>query len=35
MSEWDAESLINIEVVESLSEEDAKRILEILTEAGY
>lgn len=35
MSEWDAESLINTEAIDALSEEDLKRLLEMLTEAGY
>ena len=35
MSNWDAESLIDKDAVDTLSEEDAKKILEILTRAGY
>ena len=35
MSEFDAESLINTEAIDALSEEDLKRLLEILTKAGY
>lgn len=35
MSEWDAENLINTEAIDALSEEDLKRLLEMLTEAGY
>jgi len=35
MSDWDAESLINAEAIDALSEEDAEKILEILTKAGY
>lgn len=35
MSNWDAESLINEDAVDALSEEDAQKILEILTRAGY
>lgn len=35
MLEWDAESLINEDAVDALSEEDAEKILEILTRAGY
>lgn len=33
--EWDAESLINTEAIEAMSEEDLKKVLEILTKAGY
>lgn len=35
MSNWDAESLINTDAIDELSEEDLKRLLEILTKAGY
>lgn len=35
MSEWNAESLINEEAIDALSEEDAQKILDILTKAGY
>jgi uncharacterized protein (DUF1778 family) len=33
--DFNAEDLINQEVVDTLSEEDLKRLLEILTKAGY
>lgn len=35
MSEWNAESLINEDAIDALSEEDAQKVLDILTEAGY
>jgi hypothetical protein len=35
MSEWNSESLINEDAIDALSEEDAQKILDILTEAGY
>lgn len=35
MSEWNAESLINEDAIDALSEEDAQKILDILTKAGY
>jgi len=35
MSNWDAESLINQDAIDNLSEEDAEKILEILIKAGY
>ena len=35
MSEWNPESLINEEAIDALSEEDAQKILDILTKAGY
>lgn len=35
MTEWDAESLIDNDAVDSLSIEDLKKILAILTKAGY
>lgn len=35
MSDWDAESLIDTDAIDNLSEEDAQKILDILTKAGY
>lgn len=35
MSEWDAESLINQDAIDALSDEQVQEILDILTKAGY